>query len=420
MISILSFYLCILSRLSYFSNEKFSIRYKEIFNIKKLKDSIIRLKTLPFDKKITLDCDPSLKEIDSINKILYSDKFSDINQIDENFYYIILANSNYNSIFIIGDKRFNTISVVFRGTYSPKSMRSYLKSSSLNPRRICPGNKKSVLLGVYKIMGEQFYTIIESIQFIQKNFLKNKNYTLLTSGHSLGGAISVYFSYYYVQLTKKKIICITYGAPRIMNKIFCEDYQKLLESGNIVFRRIVTNGDPISEIPPNNLGYHHIDECYIQYDNYSRYCSDFTKTKKNICETKKTRKNKPKLDKKYHGNYLGINYQFAAEGLTNTKKEIVRNEKKETINRIIWNGNKVSFYKSDDLKVLKKNQTFSRRIMKKLTTHYGRQDQFMTEKNFNNIYKDSTKIENDNKNPLKYNKLIDIDQTKERTSISCL
>ena len=420
MISILSFYLCILDRLSYFTNERFSIRYKEIFNIKSLRDNIIRLKSVPFDKKIFLECNPSAQEIDTINKIIYSKKISDINQIDDNFYYILLSNSNYNSIIIIGDKRFNTISIIFRGTYSPKSMLSYLKASSITPKRICPGKPKSVLLGIYKIMSEQFYTIKESIQFIEKNFLRNTSYTVLTSGHSLGGAISTYFSYYYAKTFKKKIICITLGAPRIMNNTFCIDYKKLLNSGLIVFRRIVTDGDPIPSIPPIKLGYNHFDECYIQYDMLTSHCDFYPKTKKNKCVTNKTRKNPTKLDKIYHGNYLGINYKLAADGLMNTKKEIKRSNKNETINRIIWNGDKVSFYKSDDVKILKKKQTFTRRMFKKVSTFYRNPDQFMTEKNYINIYKHSTKIENNNKNPLKFVDLIEIDQTKQRSPINCL
>ena len=202
------------------------------------------------------------KKINSITKEIYkqNDGFD-----SSHIKYISISTSNYSSVYIIADKLTNMISIAFRGTYSIKSALSYLKLTSIKPYQTNKKSNNGILLGVFKIVGEIFYTINESIHFLSKNFLRTDNYKLVTTGHSLGGGCAQIFSYLLIKNKPNlKITCVTFGGPRTMNKSLITKYNNYIENKVIMFRRYITNGDPIPLLPfttnSGNNSYYHTDD----------------------------------------------------------------------------------------------------------------------------------------------------------------
>ena len=89
-------------------------------------------------------------------------------------------------------------------------------------------------------------------------------YSLVITGHSLGGAIATLCAF---DLAKKypylKIKVITFGSPRVGNKKFMEIYNSL---ENINHYRYETHLDPVTKIP--YFGYYHVGLGIYCYNDY--------------------------------------------------------------------------------------------------------------------------------------------------------
>lgn len=428
-IPLISYISSILSRLSYMNNTNFLHYYDEIFKIPELRTQLHKIKEISNENIF----EPVANNIDTINKSLNtitkkhliqkSDDSSDVK-------YVCISTSNYSSVYIIADKLTNTIFIAFRGTYSIKSAISYLKFTSFVPYKICKKSPDGLLLGIFKIVGEVFYTIKESIHFLSSTFLKNNNYKLVSTGHSLGGGCSQIFSYYLVKQNPKiKITCVTFGSPRVFNKHLIDKFNKYIESDVIMFRRYITNGDPISLLPfTTNSGdnsYYHPDDKNDKLDYTAISCKNIKSTQKVICNIRnKTKKNKPSI--KFHGMYLGVSYAGAGEDITNIKKEIVRYNG-STVCRIIIGGNneqsRAVFFLLDDLKIKTKPHSIVDEVIHKFkrrfTTDYKHQDIYMNAAIFNKLLKKSVELDDDNMNPTLFTELILIKQGKPQPELYC-
>lgn len=411
-IPLVSYISCIMSRLAYFDNDLFLEKYSEIFGNTSIQNQLPILKKTNIStifKPIVKDL---LKINNEVNKINYANKKYTISSKDVK--YICISNSNYSSVYIVADKRTNCIFVSFRGTSSVKSALSYTKLTSISAYNTCSKNENGYLLGVFKIVTEIFYTIEESIHFLSTSFLKIKNPKIITTGHSLGGGCATIFSYLWVSYKKTdmKIVCNTFGSPRVMNAGTMEKYTKLIQDKKIMFRRFITNGDPFTKLPPNNIKtlknnktFYHPDDYDANIDYTSISCINQDKIKKVICDIKNKTK-KRKIHLKYHALYLGVSYKHAAQGLTNLKKEIIRNTNGDTIGRIIVGGDnspfKVSFFnfesvKHKDFGFIKRN---TRKIAKLFITDYKHPDIYMNKTNFKNIIDNGLIMNDDELNPL--------------------
>lgn len=190
--------------------------------------------------------------------------------VDQNIKYISLASSNYGNVYIVADKRMpNVIQVIFRGTYSSKTAGSYSKPTSLMPLKISNDSKEAYLYGIMKITLDMINTIIQSIRYLAVNFLGHaepNSVTVMTFGHSLGGAMTTLFSYIWVGLKKSEfyntspynvindnILCISLGAPRCMNVHASDAFCEYVRNGDIAFKRLVTKGDPVTGVPFKNF-----------------------------------------------------------------------------------------------------------------------------------------------------------------------
>ena len=429
-IPLISYISSILSRLSYMNNTNFLHYYDEIFKVKELRDQLHKIKEVD-DKDIF---DPIVNNIDIINKKINTiTKKHLIHKSDDssNVKYISISTSNYSSVYIVADKLTNTIFIAFRGTYSLKSALAYFKLTSIEPYKICKNNPGGLILGIFKIVGEIFYTIKESIHFLSSTFLKTKNYKLVSTGHSLGGGCSQIFSYFLVKQNPKiKITCVTFGGPRVFNKYLVDKFNNYIERNIIMFKRYVTNGDPITLLPltrkKGNDSYYHPDEENNKMDYTAIVCRNVKKTQKALCNLRnKSKKQKPDL--KFHGTYLGVSYSGAGEDILKTTKEIVRSHG-NTVCRIIFGGNnektRAVFFLLDDLKTkTKTNDIVSEvitRLKKTFTTDYKHQDIYMNTRIFNDLLKKSVVLDDDNMNPTLFTELVEIDQGKGQPELYCV
>jgi hypothetical protein len=430
-IPLISHICSVLSRLSYMNNTNFLHHYIEIFNIPEFKSQLHKIKSVSNENIF----EPLINNISAVNErinTITKVRYKHNNDFDSsNIKYISISTSNYSSVYIIADKLTNCIFIVFRGTYSIKSALSYLKLTSIKPYKTCKKSNNGVLLGIFKIVGEMFYTTCESINFLSKDFLKTSNYKLVTTGHSLGGGCAQIFSYFLIkQKPNLKITCVTFGGPRTMNKALITKYNNYIENKVIMFRRYVTNGDPIPLLPittnSGNNSYYHTDDDNEKMSFTAISCKNVLKTHKLFCDLHNKTK-KVKTNPKYHSIYLGVLYKGAGEDLFKTTKEIERHNG-DTVCRIIVGGNnepyKAVFFILDELKMKTQVHKFFNKTIKKLkkifTTDYKHQDIYMNTKVFNNLLKNSIILNEDNLNPTQSDKLEKINQTARKAELYCV
>jgi len=101
---------------------------------------------------------------------------------------------------------------------------------------------------------ELFYIIFNQIkndvfsEEILDDIKKNKDYQIIFTGHSLGGAISTLASYYFAKynLAENEPVLITFGQPRVGNENFSRDYMSIISN----VYRIERYQDIVAMIPP--------------------------------------------------------------------------------------------------------------------------------------------------------------------------
>lgn len=156
----------------------------------------------------------------------------------------------------------NILLLIFRGTSTNKDIlidldvyRDYLYLDNYE------GTKPLIHSGFL----EQFETvknkIIEEIEEYKK---LNNNFHIIFTGHSLGGALatlsSLYF-YYKYKLEEIEINTITFGSPRVGDKIFV----KLFNENIKLSYRFVNDNDPIPLLP-TRMRYKHVKGCCWLYE----------------------------------------------------------------------------------------------------------------------------------------------------------
>jgi hypothetical protein len=419
---------CVMSRLAYFNNTKFLEKYINITDIPELKKQFIDIKKQSIEDIFELKIKNMISINKKVNNINYNDNLSK-NVSSDSIQYISICTSNYSGIYVVADKRMNTIFVCFRGTYSPKSSLSYLQLNTFTPTEICKDKEDGYLVGIFKIIAEVFYTIRESIRYLSKHFLKTKDFKLVATGHSLGGGIASIFSYLWAQKHKQhfKIICITFGSPRVMNGHLIEKFNKLIHEKIIMYTRYISNGDPFVKLPLTTKKFKNSYYFPDDYDDTLEYvaitCNYIKKTNKVKCNLKNKTK-KAKLSIINHGLYLGIMFKNAAEDKMNFNKEIKRDDDNSTLCRIIlWNKKyKAVFFKLNDVKYnIPKEKNMITKIIKKFVLDYKHQDIYMNTQVFEKLIKNSTELDNNELNPLVPNKIESIEYNgKVEEQIYCL
>lgn len=285
---------------------------------------------------------------------------------NENEYvqYISLAWSNYSIIYIVADKRSNSIFIIYRGTASFKGITSYLNFNTFNKNGPCDTDD-AYIPGIFKITTEAIHTLLESVSYLATNFLKattTNSVKVFATGHSLGGAMATIFAYLYngirntsgmnnLSILSKQIICISVGAPRCINDATLKRFNHLINQNLIMYRRLVTKGDPIPLLPHKAyFGYHHPGDNMSLSKNVLEYCqSTYSGLYGNFIDYNKSSDCKSKEDKVLsfigdHNSYDHLNYLYVSylslEPTGFNKKEIVRTNSGDTVMRIILGSNK--------------------------------------------------------------------------------
>ena len=192
--------------------------------------------------------------------------------------YISISWSNYGEIFVVADKRMpNMILVLFRGTYSMKTLRISTDINNLYVKSVgCSDDNEKFLYGFYKISVEMIHNVIESMVYLATNFLgaipdkandNSNKITIFTTGQSLGGALCTNFAYLlcsnfftnkvYQQapynIFNSKIVCISVAAPKSMSVYVSKKFEEFVNDAKIIYLRLANNGDVVTALPINEF-----------------------------------------------------------------------------------------------------------------------------------------------------------------------
>jgi hypothetical protein len=215
---------------------------------------------------------------------------------------VTIATSNYGEVYVVGNRQMpNVVTVGFRGTRNAKSAGAYVKVSSVTPvmtgtinelESVLNGeNNETFIFGIYKILMDIIHILMDSIQYVAQTInptRANGNTYILSTGHSLGGALSTIFAYVYVvhiaslpnfktlyPNLDENVACFSLGSPRIFGKnlsnIFCclttndassdasdSLCNKVLSNlknitGRIAYSRITSYGDLVPTLPSKHV-----------------------------------------------------------------------------------------------------------------------------------------------------------------------
>ena len=208
-----------------------------------------------------------------------------------------ISDSNYGITYVFGDKRApNLVWVVFRGTANAKSALAYSRPSSLTPTKLVEfyGIIDAGLIGIFKILQEQIHIIVQMAVDVAHELnpgvqLAPGSMKLLTTGHSLGGAMATAFAGEYVQQISPNldriiganifdisIGCYSLASPRVFGPKEAAAFCCLTQAstlckkdpatagvvapdsnvrGRISYLRVVTTLDLVTALP--KIGYEH-------------------------------------------------------------------------------------------------------------------------------------------------------------------
>ena len=76
-------------------------------------------------------------------------------------------------------------------------------------------------------------------------------HTMVFQGHSLAGAYATLAAAYFGHLRLTKVHCVTYGAPKVGDKVFCQRFKKVVD----VSYRVINDQDPIPKYPKDTKGH---------------------------------------------------------------------------------------------------------------------------------------------------------------------
>jgi triacylglycerol lipase len=89
----------------------------------------------------------------------------------------------------------------------------------------------------------------------------DKGQSLWLTGHSLGGALAMLATAYFVEQGIQPAGLYTFGQPRVGNNLFAYHFNEQYKRAY----RVVCEGDVVSCVPPQHLGYEHAGAFYHLY-----------------------------------------------------------------------------------------------------------------------------------------------------------
>lgn len=221
--------------------------------------------------------DPKKKQIDDhISNLYQSDDIQkDLKNIESNEIFIkYFENSRGLGCLLSLNHIRNTITLTFKGTDDLIDMFYNLQTIK---HSIIPHDLSRIHNGFIRILsGDNIHDdILSEIKNLSDNY---PNYEIFITGHSLGGSLSIVFSYFIHDKVDKHINVITFGCTKIGNYHFSLNYNNIK---NINLVRVCNKKDMITSLPIVN--YYHVGKVIQLNDNditkyhssNSSYLNDF-------------------------------------------------------------------------------------------------------------------------------------------------
>ena len=162
--------------------------------------------------------------------------------------------SEDNYFFTLKNETLKTVIITFPGTLTKFQLLKEAYGSSL--KNFDGNSNNSVLIGEY--FGERAKNLFDIIFNEELYDLMQKNYQIIATGHSLGGAMAQCFMYF--SIIKDKIkkgnfpMTITYGQPKVGNYFFAN----FLDKNLFLNLRFVNKNDLVQKIPLSSGFLNHI------------------------------------------------------------------------------------------------------------------------------------------------------------------
>ena len=201
------------------------------------------------------------------NKTIFADNVS---QTQSRIRSIFVCTVNDLNCYVLHHMDFDFIFVIFRGTLSVKSTIKDARVLRKNVDTTGTGafDEGSVHLGFLENLDQAFARICYCIANIQKEH--NKPCKIISTGHSLGGALTTIFTYFYSRYynlieklcksvagkaPKKKIHTVAVSAPRQGGEKWAGEFDKLLDNGkSIEYVNMFNRRDLIPKVPKKGIG----------------------------------------------------------------------------------------------------------------------------------------------------------------------
>jgi len=199
------------------------------------------------------------------NKTIFADNVS---QTQSRIRSIFVCTVNDLNCYVLHHMDFDFIFVIFRGTLSVKST---IKDARVLRKKVDTTpeiDEGSVHLGFLENLDQAFARICYCIANIQKEH--NNPCKIISTGHSLGGALTTIFTYFYSRYynlieklcksvagkaPKKKIHTVAVSAPRQGGEKWAGEFDKLLDNGkSIEYVNMFNRRDLIPKVPKKGIG----------------------------------------------------------------------------------------------------------------------------------------------------------------------
>ncbi|GAB7358715.1 hypothetical protein MBLNU230_g3944t1 [Neophaeotheca triangularis] len=157
--------------------------------------------------------------------------------------------------FLIVDHTRRTLTLVFRGSQTPRNSFTSFNCFLIPTPSHCPNCKlHSGFHSAYQHLAPTVHNHLQDLQTLSTRF---KTYKLILAGHSLGGALATIAAADLApRLAPGSLQLYTFGSPRVGNAAFAQHLHSLLGAGNVF--RVTHLNDAVPRMPRREWGYAHV------------------------------------------------------------------------------------------------------------------------------------------------------------------
>ncbi len=270
---------------------------------------------------------------------------------------VFICTINDLNCYVVYHTEYNIIYVIFRGTLSVKSA---IKDVMVMRKKVNPPlyNENEVdgrlHLGFLETIDQTFHRICYFIAKFQQE--ASTSCKIITTGHSLGGALTTIFTYFYSQyynhiknlcekmqcpVPHKKIHCVAVSPPKVGGVNFSNSYTIAIDDNKIEHINMFNRKDPVPKVPVRGMGI---------YGKWNRPGNKYNIICGNSSVSPITTSTRYKGNLKCTGmgsQVKGINiptvnahlYMYFINFMSNMRSALQTRPEKKYIRFIYWNGN---------------------------------------------------------------------------------